>query len=108
MSTKSTVVALHPDEVFTGADYVNDLSSPVKQSLAWPAHEEERFGEIVLLQNDQVAYIPWEGCPPVIVEATSLIELIRALKHCVDMQIIDLSDEELQTLFSRVFTSCYR
>ena len=108
MSTSCRVVQLHPDEVKDDNDYTSDLSCPVRVSIAFPVSKDESFGEIVELEDGSYAYLPVEGQEPVLIEAPSLIQLIKAIDQCRDMGMLTLEDDDMGILFSRAFAEVYR
>lgn len=98
---------LHPDEVSEGADYESELSAPVKEHIAFPVNDNDKFGNIVQLENGYLAYIPSPGTTPVICEAANIIQLIYAIKECIDDGLLVLSDIDLAELYSRAFDALY-
>lgn len=102
------VTMLHPSEVKEGADYSDDLSCPIRASIAFPVSEDENFGEIVELQDGSYAYLPVEGTEPFIIEAPTLIQLIRGIESSIADGTLSLDDEDLSTLYSRAFIEVYK
>lgn len=103
----ASTVQLHPSQVTDpDYDYAEDLSSPVKESLAF-AWDGGDYGEIVLLENGEYAYLPTEKTEPVIIEAVSLIELLKAILQSKSEGILSLEDSDIEKLFGMAFNSVY-